>query len=257
MHVPPTPHVLAALIAATLTAFASAGAAAQTIRGVVVEDATGQPLTGATVVALDSTGAARAATLGDEAGRFVLRLPGPGPFTLRADRIGFAPHVLGPVYLDALPVFEVELRMATEPVRLDPVRATTERRDRRLVRNGYYRREHMGIGRFVTRERIERENPLQVTDVLRTEPSVKVVCAADEHPDCRPYFRRSAGMFLDGDCSIVYVLDGQRLGQPPPALDALVHPGDVEAMEIYPGGHGAPAQFKSPCGTIMIWTKRG
>ena len=39
----------------------------------------------------------------------------------------------------------------------------------------------------------------------------------------------------------------------------LVHPSEIEAIEAYPSPLGMPAQFggsRSPCGAILIWTKR-
>jgi hypothetical protein len=35
-----------------------------------------------------------------------------------------------------------------------------------------------------------------------------------------------------------------------------IDPGSIGAMEIYPGVKTGPVQYQSPCGTILIWTKR-
>lgn len=38
----------------------------------------------------------------------------------------------------------------------------------------------------------------------------------------------------------------------------LVHPDDLEAVEVYPGGAGMPVQVAgqiSPCGAVLIWTR--
>jgi hypothetical protein len=35
-----------------------------------------------------------------------------------------------------------------------------------------------------------------------------------------------------------------------------IDPHSIGAMEIYTGTSTAPVQYPSPCGTILIWTKR-
>jgi len=35
-----------------------------------------------------------------------------------------------------------------------------------------------------------------------------------------------------------------------------IDPYSIGAMEIYPGTATGPVQYQSPCGTILIWTKR-
>lgn len=97
---------------------------------------------------------------------------------------------------------------------------------------------------------------MMITDVLRLEPSVKVVHDS-VGPESHAVFRRSIGISVSNVCSPLLVLDGFRLSSPAPKIDELVHPNDVEAIELYPGSHGAPGRFLNPCGVIMIWTKRG
>ena len=66
-----------------------APAAAQMVRGAVVDSVTHAPLADVTVVLLDSAGSRAAATLASGRGRFVLRAPGPGRYQLRVQRIGY------------------------------------------------------------------------------------------------------------------------------------------------------------------------
>ena len=54
-----------------------------------------------------------------------------------------------------------------------------------------------------------------------------------------------------GACSTVIVVDYvriERINDVPPST--------IGAMEFYPSQISAPMQSRSPCGTIMIWTKR-
>ena len=75
------------LAVAASTASASA---AQIVRGRVLEEGSGTPLAGAMIVLMDGAGAQAGRVLSDDLGRFVLRAPRAGAYTLRADRIGYA-----------------------------------------------------------------------------------------------------------------------------------------------------------------------
>ena len=39
---------------------------------------------------------------------------------------------------------------------------------------GYYQRRDLGIGHFVSREKLERDNPAQLSDVFRRLPGVQI-----------------------------------------------------------------------------------
>jgi hypothetical protein len=65
-------------------------AAAQTVRGTLVESGTQRPIHGAFVVLEDSTGASVSTTVTSGAGTWLLRAPGTGTYRVRSDRIGYA-----------------------------------------------------------------------------------------------------------------------------------------------------------------------
>lgn len=95
------------LIAALL---AAAPAAAQTVRGVVVEEGTARPVAGATVVLAAAGGATAAGALTDAAGRFSLTAPAPGRYTVRAERVG---HAAASVQVELRAGETVEVRLST------------------------------------------------------------------------------------------------------------------------------------------------
>lgn len=72
-----------------LVLLAVAPAAAQTIRGTVVEEGTGEPVLGAFVVLLDADGDQRGGAMTDDRGAFTIEAPTAGTYTLRAERIGY------------------------------------------------------------------------------------------------------------------------------------------------------------------------
>jgi hypothetical protein len=74
---------------ALLALFLAAPAAAQTVRGVVEDDAA-RPVAGVLVALIPASGGAAAAgALTDAQGRFSLAAPAPGRWTVRAERVGY------------------------------------------------------------------------------------------------------------------------------------------------------------------------
>lgn len=76
-------------------------AAAQTVRGTLVEQGTDRPIPGAFVVLEDSTGRTLSTALTTSAGTWLLRAPAAGTYQLRADRIGYASTISEPITLAA------------------------------------------------------------------------------------------------------------------------------------------------------------
>lgn len=101
---------------------------AQTIRGTLVEQGTGEPVDGGIVILLDTAGAQRGGTLSDSHGRFVLQAPAPGRYRLRAERIGYATTTSPFFKLGAGETREYRLVASTEAIVLEGVVARGERR---------------------------------------------------------------------------------------------------------------------------------
>ena len=74
-----------------LLAMSSSPSGAQAIRGRLVDASPDAAIAGALVTLLDSTGAGVVQAVSGSTGRFLLRAPHSGSFTLRVLRIGFAP----------------------------------------------------------------------------------------------------------------------------------------------------------------------
>lgn len=68
----------------------------QVVRGRALTPTDSQPVSGAVVLLVDSTGATAARALADERGSFTLRAPTSGTYSLRALRIGFRPSSTEP-----------------------------------------------------------------------------------------------------------------------------------------------------------------
>ncbi|MGH7718355.1 MAG: carboxypeptidase-like regulatory domain-containing protein, partial [Gemmatimonadaceae bacterium] len=109
-------------------ALGSASAHAQTVRGEVVEESGGSPVSSATVLLLDADGRRVAGAFTDERGRFALRAAAPGTLRVRVLRIGFRSTESPPLTLGAGEVRDVRLVAGTLPTQLAEVRITEQTR---------------------------------------------------------------------------------------------------------------------------------
>ncbi len=113
----------------------------------------------------------------------------------------------------------------------------------------FWRRRERGVGRFFTRNDIERRNPIRVTDMLRTIAGISVSRVG--------LTTRILSRRYGGRCGPSIWIDGMQLFDSD--LDVLVHPQDVEAIEVYRGFAETPPQFSGGfddrCGAIVIWTR--
>lgn len=109
------------LAAAILAAIPVRTAPAQTVRGQVVEQGTERPVLGAFVVLLDADGVRQDAGLTDRDGRFLVRAPAPGRYTLRAERIGHANTVSPVLELAAGETLAYRMVVPIAPIDLDAI----------------------------------------------------------------------------------------------------------------------------------------
>lgn len=121
----PSPRLPLPCLALFIALLAAVPAAAQSVRGVLVDEA-GRPVDG-TVVALYPADGDRAAHGGltDREGRFTLSAPAPGHYRVRAERIGYQPAYVE-VDLAAGETEEVRLATAVRAFVLDPVQVTAD-----------------------------------------------------------------------------------------------------------------------------------
>lgn len=114
-------------LAAVALVASATGVSAQSVRGTVVERATGAPLSGVVVQLLDSAGAAIARTITSGEGRYRLTAPGAGSFGLRVLRLGYRPSVPVTVSLRPGPDVVQGPLFAGASVLLDTVRVAGRR----------------------------------------------------------------------------------------------------------------------------------
>jgi len=224
--------------------FASGEARTGGLRGRVVDAASGEPV-GTAEVELVGT---RQRALTREDGGFTFSSLEPGEVRLRVTHLGYG-EAEGVVQVAAGEMVEVEVKLATEVIALDPITVTATRRNLPLWEmQGLQQRIESGWGQFVLREEIEVRSPYRVVDLL-------VGTGVDVYADGQFIRMRRTG------CEPLVYLDGQKVS----ALGAaealrLVHPADLFAIEIYRGPAETPSQYidtNSRCGVILLWTHRG
>jgi hypothetical protein len=197
----------------------------------------GAPIAGAQVQVLGTAASART----DAQGGFTLhRLPA-GTLELEVRQLGFG-AARRTVELRGGRTARAEVRL-DRAVALDSVRVVA----RRLKYPEFESHRRFSMwGKFLDEEEIERRHASSVSEIVHTLNGFWVVGSG---PGARVVSSSPSTM---GDaCEVNVVIDrfpGQRIND--------VSMSEVAAIESYRRGIGAPPQYRSPCGVIMIWTKR-
>lgn len=141
------------LFSLTALLFSPAAAAAQIVRGTVVEDGTMKPLGGAFVVLVDADGERHNGVLAADDGRFFLRVTRPGEYRLVAELIGYGSTETNLIDLQPGGVVEYTLEVPVQAVTLDGI----------SVRAAAQCRVHPGAGPETARLWEEARKVLEVT----------------------------------------------------------------------------------------------
>jgi hypothetical protein len=226
---------------------------AQSIRGRLLDEESGAPISGGTVALLDRANRPVATVESDSAGEFVLEARRPGLHRLQGKRLGYLEATSVPVELLADQVMEVELRLSVRPLQIPPLTVLAARRspgEARLAGWGYYDRKSVygkyGFARFLDHDEIQQRGPVHLSSVLNTVPGVRTVYLGGRNIMLRGHRRA---------CSrLRWYLDGARMGhldaEGSSILDAIPL-SQVIAIEVYTGMVGS-ARFGS-C-AVVVWT---
>lgn len=218
------------------------------VLGTVGDFQTGDPVVGAFVKIDGNVGG-----ITDDSGRFHAELP-PGTHEVDIRRLGYQPRTFKIIL--APDVLEAKLRVALSqvPVELPEVVVQPERT--KLVfgdRRGFYRRQRLGFGHFITRTDIELRLPQVLSDVLRPLPGVEIYQSGMEDARIRMKERLASCGREEGPLIIVDGIETRTF-----SLDALVPVQFVEAVEVYTSPVNVPAELNRPgagCGVIVVWTR--
>jgi hypothetical protein len=238
------------------------GSARARLSGRVTAVVGGQPLPGAVVGIGDST-----RTRTNERGEWTLSNVRSGTRVLEVRSVGYYPvRRAVDVVTDAAPV---AVAMPTLKAMLDTVRITAARLADRY-KSGFEERRRTGLGRYITPEDIQRRGPLNMSQVLRMVPGIRIDRSVVEGPvvydssgAALPQNRTADNLILlrasaDDWCYPAIYVNGHYMRDlDADDLDVWVRPHEILGIEVYPG-ISAPVQFQqgmSGCGSILIWTK--
>ncbi|HUF66455.1 MAG TPA: TonB family protein [Gemmatimonadaceae bacterium] len=237
---------MVAIAAGACVLSASASAQGTTHVSGIVTDATGAPIVEARV----GVDGMAYTTATDSVGRFRITGIRSGDAVIRARRLGFTPTEASIVVpqggLDAV---SIRLRALPTLLAATPVRARAVEFTGRLA--GYYERlAKGGAGQFITRERIDRENPRMLSQLLQRSPGVTASRI------------RGGGMGVrmrGRNCWPLVWIDGVVMPAGEVDLDAFP-PSSIQGIELYLGSTTAPAKYvylrsASSCGTILLWSR--
>lgn len=113
---------------AVVCGITASSVSAQIVRGRVLEEGVGTPLSGAMIVLIDNEGTQVGRILTDELGRFTLRAPRAGTYNLRADRIGYASITSPPLELAPGTAAFHDMVVPVQAIALDNITVEGERR---------------------------------------------------------------------------------------------------------------------------------
>lgn len=235
-------------------------AAAQTVRGSVLDAETGEPVVFAHVGLVDEDRELVAEGLADLGGGFSLEAPRGGSFFLWVDRDGYETLMDGMFELGRGGVAEVRVGLTPEPIELDAVTVEAVREVSRLEASGFYERVLTAPGHFLSREDIERVASSRTADLFETVPRVEVDAS---RPLTGPDVMRYPAIVMSRGtepCSPTLYIDRHVVASgvlEPVRPDEYVSASEIEAIEIYSRAGQAPAEFDAinDCGVILIWTR--
>ena len=206
-----------------------APAAGSVLTGRVIRSHGSGPFAGAQVMVLGST----QTTVTNDSGQFTLRGLPAGSRTLEVRALGWEP-VSMPVDLAQREPRQVTvpLEVKTAVLRAVVVTATL---NAGLQRVGFDTRKHMGIGRFLGPDDIEKRNAFEFVDVMAGMPGL----VRRPGPYGEDYLAATRGM---GSC-VRYVVDGAPYQEVTRGdINTFVRADDIGAVEVYQPSE-APAQY--------------
>ncbi len=227
-------------------------ARAQTIRGVVLEEGTTDPIQGATIQLLGPDSTLRAAVMSDDKGWFQLSAEKEGSYLLRPSHPSYAATRTDSVSVGRHEIVTVVLRMGRAPIPLEPL--VVAARSRHPLAGFYERAERGGLGRFIHREYIEHRVAALPSQLLMMTPGIRLTRSDDRMSN----FITMSG--ATGRCTPNIYLDGLPVPPGLTTIDDLTASELIEGIEIYDSYAVAPDIFPVPmneyCGIVAFWSRR-
>jgi hypothetical protein len=175
----------AALVACALLGVAGTPAASQVVRGVLVDEHTGDPIAQGRILLLDEDRDSVGVTLTTDEGFFQLAAPQGGTYSLFVDGFGYWSSLIGPMELEDEETRIVEARVAARPIPVEGVRVETFASEVRLgylVLNGFYDRLTSERGEFITPGEVLASRATYIQQLFHGKRSTRVFEQLAEAP---------------------------------------------------------------------------
>jgi len=260
-------------------------ALAQSIRGTIIDAASGERIPAVNVTVLDRAGQPSLTSVVNGNGQFQLALPAGDAIRLRFERIGYMPVTSAPFQLKRGQMVDLEIKLAASAVPLQPITVVAQRLSDQRVADFYQRAAEnrmAGKGRIWTKSDLQRLGPVPISHVLRTV-SDRAACQRSEvYIDGLPVSMQPATGFAadlaqarltqapvsTGQDTATVVARTDAVSALPPGqagpdpergsvVDWLVSSEDVEGIEIY-RDYEIPVEFNPDgqlCQVTLIWRK--
>jgi hypothetical protein len=227
---------------------------AQTVRGQTIDTGTGQPIAGVRVTLLTASGTRVAEAISTVAGRFSFLARSAGEHKIQTSHIGYAALTTGAFTVRENEVVEVDVKLTTAAIALEPLTITARRRDpvQDATEEGFYARrlrsKPIGNSRVLLPHDPEMVNSTNATDVLSWLP-------------------RSTVAMGGRACTIVFWNGRPLLTQADMQLWMETPIAQLEGMEYYRNAIDAPAALREMpasmgfenalCSIIALWPRTG
>ena len=252
-----------------LVAAAAGAQAPAVLRGVVLDDSSGTPLSGAEILLNGGAQTARS----DARGEFTVQGLTPGEQVITIRLLGFAQ--LTTAFDLPANAGIIEFALARNVQRLAGTEIVGERDPlERGKLSDFYRRKEFGIGTFLSAEVFEKARSTRVAEILRSRlPGSRIVNSTCSSRSFVATTRGSGSIqdrlfvvdcnrLLDRSCPVAVYLDGVNVyrgmaGEPLFDVNS-VSPSEISGIEFYAGTSQLPPEYRATsrtCGVLAIWTK--
>jgi hypothetical protein len=224
------------------------------IRGIVLDEVGRQPVVAAQVDILEP---GRTASTGRD-GRFAFTGLRAAAFIVEVRQVGYLP-ARATFDLAAGESVEIIFTLGPQATRLPEVVVEGAEPVHPSMAE-FFRRRAEGHGHFITRQDIERLQPMLLSDLLDQVPGVRLECRRGR--ECWIDMGRAQPSLVGRPvCHVQYFVDGVRYGSPADEVDInSFRPEDIEGIEVYRGASGVPSRYTgrdARCGVVLLWMRIG
>ncbi len=238
---------------------------AKTVIGIVIDKATGKPITDALVILLNND-KIYATAIVDSAGIFFFTNVEIEEFDIWTRRMGYAQIRTGPFQLTKLDILNLVIKMEATDIIMSEIVIDEKAFDAYLDKVGFESRKH-GLGKYLTYKDIMNKPHATVTTILKNIPNIIITWGIGGtkiysgryawQADLMPEDANKQVVLKTADGLSLFI-DG--LYEPEHNIINVLDPQDIAGIEFYASSRTVPMQYegylRGKGGALFIWTKR-